>query len=54
MDVVRGSSRLVLENPPAILEDLPFRHSADGTLIANDVVSRKKQLVPAIISLLED
>jgi manganese-dependent inorganic pyrophosphatase len=53
-DVVRGSSRLVLENPPAILEDLPFRHSADGTLIANDVVSRKKQLVPAIISLLED
>jgi manganese-dependent inorganic pyrophosphatase len=53
-DVVRGSSRLVLKNSPAILEDLPFRKNPDGTLMATDVVSRKKQLVPAIISLLED
>lgn len=53
-DVVRGSSRLILENHPAILEDLPFRKNPDGTLIAKDIVSRKKQLVPAILSLLEE
>ncbi len=52
-DVVRGNSRLLLDNPPLILEDLPYRRDADGTLIAEDLVSRKKQLVPAILSLLE-
>jgi len=52
-DVVRGSSRLLIDNPPAILEDLPFQKNPDGTLIADDLVSRKKQLVPAILSLLE-
>jgi len=53
-DVVRGSSRLILENSPAILDDLPFRKNPDGTLTAKDVVSRKKQLVPTILSLLEE
>jgi manganese-dependent inorganic pyrophosphatase len=52
-DVVRGSSRLLIDNPPAILEDLPYRRNSDGTLMAGDLVSRKKQLVPAILSLLE-
>ena len=52
-DVVRGSSRLILENPPAILGDLPFKENHDGTLIADDMVSRKKQLVPVILSHLE-
>ncbi|MCJ7520528.1 MAG: DHH family phosphoesterase [Anaerolineaceae bacterium] len=52
-DVVRGSSRLLMENAPPILEDLPFRKNTDGTLIAKDIVSRKKQLVPAILSLME-
>lgn len=52
-DVVRGSSSLLLENPPAILADLPFRKNSDGTLDGKDLVSRKKQLVPAILSLLE-
>jgi len=51
-DVVRGSSRLIIQNPPAILEDLPFRKNSDGTWNAKDIVSRKKQLVPAILSLL--
>ena len=53
-DVVRGSSRMLLANPPAILEDLPFQHNQGGTLVADDMVSRKKQLVPAILSLLEE
>ena len=52
-DVVRGSSRLLMENPPPILDDLPYRKNPDGTLIANDIVSRKKQLVPTILSLME-
>jgi inorganic pyrophosphatase/exopolyphosphatase len=42
-----------MENTPAILEDLPFIKNNDGTLIAKDMVSRKKQLVPTILSLLE-
>ena len=52
-DVVRGSSRLLLDNQPAIFEDLPYEPNPDGTLMAEGVVSRKKQLVPAIMSLLE-
>ena len=41
-DVVRGSSSLILEEPPAILEDLPYKRQNNGTLLADDVVSRKK------------
>ncbi len=52
-DVVRGSSRLLLDNPPAILENLPYPPQTDGTRLANDVVSRKKQLLPVILGLLE-
>lgn len=52
-DVVRGSSSLIMDEPPAILADLPYNRQSDGTLLADDVVSRKKQLVPAILSLLE-
>ena len=53
-DVVRGSSRLILtSNPPPILEDLPYPPLADGTRDAPGVVSRKKQLLPAVLGLLE-
>ncbi|NMC47744.1 MAG: hypothetical protein GYA52_13035, partial [Chloroflexi bacterium] len=52
-DVVRGSSRILMANPPAILEDLPFNPTPDGTLLAEGMVSRKKQLVPIILSQLE-
>lgn len=52
-DVVRGSSRLLVDNAPPILDDLPYRKNPDGSLIAKDVVSRKKQLVPTILSLME-
>jgi manganese-dependent inorganic pyrophosphatase len=51
-DVVRGSSSLVSINPPPVLDDLPYPKQADGTRLANGVVSRKKQLLPAILSLL--
>ena len=52
-DVVRGTSRLVLAGrQAAALEELPYQRLPDGTLNAPDVVSRKKQLLPAILGLL--
>jgi len=51
-DVVRGSSRLLLSDPPVILDDLPYPRQGDGTRHAKGVVSRKKQLLPAILGLL--
>jgi manganese-dependent inorganic pyrophosphatase len=53
-DVVGNSSRLVLVNPPPILDGLPYPHLQDGTLQAEDVVSRKKQLLPVVLGLLEE
>jgi len=53
-DVVRGSSRLIVSsNPPPILNDLPYPPLSDGTRDAPGVVSRKKQLLPAVLGLLE-
>ena len=53
-DVVGNSSRLVLVNQPPLLEDLPYPHLADGTYQADGVVSRKKQLLPVVLGLLEE
>lgn len=53
-DVVGNSSRLVMVKPPPILDDLPYPHNADGTLQAEGVVSRKKQLLPVVLGLLEE
>jgi len=53
-DVVRGTSRLlVTSSSPSILDDLPYPPLPDGTRDAQGVVSRKKQLLPAILGLLE-
>jgi manganese-dependent inorganic pyrophosphatase len=52
-DVVGESSRLLLVNAPPILDDLPYPLQSDGTRLAAGVVSRKKQLLPVILSLLE-
>jgi len=53
-DVVGGSSRLLVSsNPPVILEELPYPALPDGSLDAAGVVSRKKQLLPAVLGLLE-
>lgn len=53
-DVVRGSSRLLLANPPALLDELPYKPLMDGTRMADGVVSRKKQLLPVVLGLLEE
>jgi len=52
-DVVRGSSRLLVTDEIPILSELPYPRSVDGTYHAEDVVSRKKQLLPVVLSLLE-
>ena len=53
-DVVRGTSRLIVTSEaPSILDDLPYPPLPDGTRNAHGVVSRKKQLLPAILGLLE-
>jgi manganese-dependent inorganic pyrophosphatase len=52
-DVVRGSSRLVMTNEPAVLGGLPYPLQPDGTRLAEGVVSRKKQLLPVVLGLLE-
>lgn len=52
-DVVRGSSRLLVANPPPALTGLPYKPLPDGTWIAEGIVSRKKQLLPVILGLIE-
>lgn len=52
-DVVRGSSRLLLTSDVPGLGGLPYAKLPDGTLRAAGVVSRKKQLLPALLSALE-
>lgn len=52
-DLVRGSSRLLIPEEPPILNDLPFPPQMDGTRLATGVVSRKKQLLPVVLGLLE-
>lgn len=52
-DVVNGSSRLLLTGDPPQLSDLPYPLQPDGTRLAEGVVSRKKQLLPVVLGLLE-
>jgi len=53
-DVVRGTSRLIVSSDhPPVLNDLPYPPLADGTRDAQGVVSRKKQLLPVVLGLLE-
>jgi len=53
-DVVEGSSRLLMVDQPLVLDELPYRILRDGTFLAEGVVSRKKQLLPQVLSLLEE
>jgi inorganic pyrophosphatase/exopolyphosphatase len=44
----------VMVDTPPILDGLPYPHLQDGTLQAEGVVSRKKQLLPVVLGLLEE
>jgi manganese-dependent inorganic pyrophosphatase len=52
-DVVDNTSLLIVVNMPPLMEDLPYPVQADGTYQADGVVSRKKQLLPVVLGLLE-
>jgi manganese-dependent inorganic pyrophosphatase len=52
-DVVGLSSRLILTDEPPQLSDLPYPLQPDGSRLAEGVVSRKKQLLPVVLGLLE-
>jgi manganese-dependent inorganic pyrophosphatase len=52
-DVVNGSSRILLIDEPPQLSDLPYPLQPDGTRLADGAVSRKKQLLPVVLGLLE-
>jgi len=53
-DIVRSTSRLIVSSKaPPVLDDLPYPPLADGTRDAQGVVSRKKQLLPVVLGLLE-
>ncbi|HEU0292513.1 MAG TPA: DHHA2 domain-containing protein [Anaerolineales bacterium] len=54
-DVVSATSRLIISSQaPPILDDLPYPPLPDGTRDAEGVVSRKKQLLPVVLGLLEN
>ena len=52
-DIVAADSRIVMSGAPAVLEELPYAGQPDGTLEAAGLVSRKKQLLPVVLALLE-
>jgi manganese-dependent inorganic pyrophosphatase len=52
-DIVGGASRIILRGAPPVMDELPYKRLADGSLEANGVVSRKKQLLPSVLALLE-
>jgi manganese-dependent inorganic pyrophosphatase len=52
-DIVRGSSIIILDNAPVILDDLPYSKTNEGAWYAQGLVSRKKQLIPLLLSLIK-
>jgi manganese-dependent inorganic pyrophosphatase len=53
-DIVEGSSRILMQSAPPILSELPYKRSEDEVLDASGVVSRKKQLLPVVLAMLEE
>lgn len=53
-DIVEGSSRILMHSAPPVLSELPYKRSGEGILDASGVVSRKKQLLPVVLALLEE
>ena len=51
-DVVRGNSQLVVAGEPRVVTALPYAHLDHDVLDAPGVVSRKKQLLPAVLAVL--
>jgi manganese-dependent inorganic pyrophosphatase len=47
-DITKHVSLILAKGDERIISELPFEHRADGVIIAKDVVSRKKQIFPAV------
>lgn len=47
-DITEHVSWILAKGDERIIRELPFEHRADGVIIAKDVVSRKKQIFPAV------
>ncbi len=53
-DVVMGRSHLLCRGENWILQSMPFTRIADGEFDLDDMVSRKKQLVPVLMAVLDE
>lgn len=53
-DVVTGRSHMLAKGESWIMTALPFTRVADGEFDLEDMVSRKKQLVPTLMAVLEE
>ena len=51
-DPVRGNSELLFRGDKGVLRALPYRRGEGGTLLMPGVLSRKKQLLPAVLAAL--
>jgi len=51
-DPVRGNSELLFRGAESVRRALPYRKGPNGTLLMPGVLSRKKQLLPEVISAL--
>ena len=50
-DPVRGNSELLMEGLPAVLKRMPNSRTPDGIFLLPGVLSRKKQLLPQLLSI---
>ena len=50
-DPVRGNSELLMEGLPAVLKRMPYSRTPDGIVLLPGVLSRKKQLLPQLLSI---
>ncbi len=53
-DVVNGNSRLLVSGAPAVLDQLPFRRLSDNLFDLPGVMSRKKQVLPQVLSTFDN
>lgn len=53
-DITKHHSKIVASGDPRVIEALPFKQCAIGVLDAEGVVSRKKQIFPAVSNAIRD
>ena len=53
-DVVNGNSQLLAAGSPAVLDQLPFRRLSDNLFDLPEVMSRKKQVLPQVLSTFDN